>query len=189
MSFAASIQEKILFFNRFISAPKQIGSVVPSSRSLCSKMVQSVPWDEVDNLAELGPGTGVITGYIRKAKPDHTRVLLFEKEARMRKQLSEKFPEFACYPEACKLTETLRAEGIGHLDCVISGLPFFNFSPELREELLNQIYRSLRPGGRFIAFQYSVQMKSLLSEQFELEGLRFVPFNVPPAFVYVCRKA
>ncbi|MCZ8512267.1 phospholipid methyltransferase [Paenibacillus filicis] len=188
MSIAASIHEKLLFFNRFMTAPKQIGSVVPSSRFLCAKMIQSAPWHTIESVAELGPGTGVITEYIRKSKTDSTKVLLFEKEPLLRNQLAQRFPEFACYPDAGKLEEAVRSEGIDRLDCVLSGLPFFNFSPRVREELLHQIHLSLKPGGLFIAFQYSLQMRGLLSEHFELEALRFVPFNVPPAFVYVCRK-
>lgn len=32
-------------------------------------------------------------------------------------------------------------------------------------------------------------MKPLLQQYFEMEAVRFVPLNVPPAFVYVCRNA
>jgi len=50
------------------------------------------------------------------------------------------------------------------------------------------VYHSLKPGGLFIAFQYSQQMKKLLGEHFSIEKIEFVPLNIPPAFVYVCRK-
>ncbi|MNW58453.1 hypothetical protein D3C74_363200 [compost metagenome] len=35
---------------------------------------------------------------------------------------------------------------------------------------------------------YSLHMKRQLSEYFSIEKIDFVPFNIPPAFVYVCRK-
>ena len=82
----------------------------------------------------------------------------------------------------------MRCENIDRLDCILSGLPFFNFPQEVRDQLVDQVYRALRPGGVFIAFQYSRQMKRQLGELFEIEQIAFVPLNLPPAFVYVCRK-
>jgi phospholipid N-methyltransferase len=107
---------------------------------------------------------------------------------KMRNNLNAGFPKFSIYPNACLLTSVMKREHIGHLDCIISGLPFFNFNKELRETLLEQIAAALKPGGYFIAFQYSLQMKKRLSESFIIERIGFVPLNFPPAFVYVCRK-
>ena len=79
-------------------------------------------------------------------------------------------------------------EKIEQIDCILSGLPFFNFSQLIRDKLIEQIIMSLKPGGLFIAFQYSQQMKKQLSQHFDIEEILFVPMNVPPAFVYICRK-
>jgi len=82
----------------------------------------------------------------------------------------------------------MKQQHIEQLDCIFSGLPFFNFESELRKTLVAQIVQALKPGGLFIAFQYSLQMKKILSEHFIIETIPFVPLNIPPAFVYVCRK-
>ncbi|MEF3306380.1 class I SAM-dependent methyltransferase [Paenibacillus sp. GYB003] len=184
------IRDKMLFLYKFARAPKQIGSITPSSAFLAKKMIQQVPWQRVQAVAELGAGTGAITKYIAAAKRDKTRVLLFEKDPLLREQLAERYPEFGCYADASSIDSALRSEGIGEgqLDCILSGLPFFNFPQQLRDRLMEQITRSLKPGGLFIAFQYSQQMKKQLDRNFELEHIRFVALNVPPAFVYVCRK-
>lgn len=63
-----------------------------------------------------------------------------------------------------------------------------NFTEQWRERLLEEIHSVLKPGGQFIAVQYSLQMKRALQQKFVLEKIAFVPWNVPPAFVYVCRK-
>ncbi|MEC0210314.1 methyltransferase domain-containing protein [Paenibacillus ehimensis] len=183
-----TLQEKLLFLYKFSRAPQQIGSVTPSSAFLAKKMVDSVNWEKVNGVAELGAGTGAITKYIQRAKKDDTRVLLFEKDTELRGRLQERFADCDCYEDAGRLQAVLRTEGIDSLDCVISGLPYFNFPPSLRDRLLSEIAASLRPGGRFVAFQYSQQMRKRLSRQFAMERIHFVPFNVPPAFVYVCRK-
>lgn len=185
-----TVREKLLFLYKFARAPKQVGSVTPSSVFLAKKMIEQVPWNRVKAVAELGAGTGAITKYIEAARQEHTKVLLFEKDVLLRSELAGRFPDFRCYADATSIDYALRNEGIGEgqLDCILSGLPFFNFPQQLRDRLMEQITASLKPDGLFIAFQYSQQMKQQLDRQFRLERIHFVPLNVPPAFVYVCRK-
>jgi len=180
--------QNLTFLLRFIQNPKQVGSAIPSSRFLAEKMVQSVPWDRVSAIAELGSGTGAITRFIKPRVSDAAKVLLFEMDDTMKSDLQTNYPHFSSYSNACHLTKIMSQHGIHQLDCVISGLPFFNFKSDLRETLLHQITEALKPGGYFIAFQYSLQMKKHLSEKFIIEKIDFVPLNFPPAFVYICRK-
>ncbi|WP_282936501.1 phospholipid methyltransferase [Paenibacillus sp. RC67] len=183
-----AVQEKLLFLYKFSQKPGEIGSVTPSSAFLAKKMLQYVPWDEVKQIAELGAGTGAITKHLVSNAPANVKVLLFEKDLYLRSSLTRRFPDCSCYADACKLQLALHNEGVESLDCILSGLPFFNFSQPIRDQLLDQITVSLRPGGRFIAFQYSQQMRQQLSEKLDIEHVHFVPLNLPPAFVYVCRK-
>ncbi|MGG4143050.1 methyltransferase domain-containing protein [Paenibacillus algorifonticola] len=181
-------QEKMLFLNKFLRSPRQIGSVTPSSKFLAKKMLEAVPWNSTTSVAELGAGTGAITKYIQAAKKKATKVILFEKDPYMREQLQEHYPEFSSYEDGSYLQASLHTEAIKQLDCIISGLPFSNFPQTMRDKLMEQILVSLKDDGLFIAFQYSLQMRSQLREHFEIEKITFVPLNVPPAFVYVCRK-
>jgi phospholipid N-methyltransferase len=183
-----SAVEKMIFFYKFIRTPKEIGSITPSSRFLTNKMIESVPWERINSVAELGAGTGAITGAIQRAVHKDTKILLFERDAHLRTQLSSQFPDCATFPEARLLSTAVRQQGLEQIDCIISGLPFANFPQALRDELMAQIVKSLKPGGLFIAFQYSLQMKKQLSELFDIQAIRFVMLNVPPAFVYVCRN-
>lgn len=182
------VQEKFLFLNKFIQSPKDVGSITPSSKYLARAMTRSVPWHGIQAAAELGAGTGAITEYIKNAAEEPTRILLFEKDPVLRSQLSEKYTGMACYSDACQIRKAMSAEGIGHLDLILSGLPFFNFPQPIRDAIMNEILLSLKPGGWFVAFQYSLQMKQQLSRYFDIEAIQFVPFNLPPAFVYICRK-
>lgn len=183
-----AMQEQLLFLYKFMRAPRQIGSIAPSSMFLAKKMLEPVQWNQVRSVAELGAGTGSITRQLEKVLHKEAKVLLFEKDQHLRSQLSARFRHFACYTDACNMQHALRREGIDGLDCILSGLPFFNFPSALREQLMSQIETTLKPGGLFIAFQYSLQMRKQLSQRFEIERVHFIPFNVPPAFVYVCRK-
>lgn len=181
-------EEARLFLRKFMSRPKQIGSIVPSSVFLAQCMTQAVPWASVGAVAELGSGTGAVTREIAKrARPD-TQVYLFEMDSRMRSRLAAKYPNFKRAANAANLLRVIEGNGTPQLDCIVSCLPFFNFPASLRDELMRQVIEALKPGGLFIAFQYSLQMKKRLSSCFKLEAIKFVPWNVPPAFVYVCRK-
>ena len=176
-----------LFLQRFMQKPRQIGSVVPSSRFLAEKMVQHVPWEQVSAVAELGAGTGAITRVLNHRLTANTEVFIFEMDRDMRRGLELEFPAFHYHPDASTLVQSI-SRHTTQLDCIISGLPFFNFAPRMRDRILDQVWEALRPGGLFIAFQYSLQMKKLLERRFHLERMDFVPLNLPPAFVYTCRK-
>ncbi|MBZ6451536.1 MAG UNVERIFIED_CONTAM: phospholipid methyltransferase, partial [Paenibacillus polymyxa] len=56
-----NFNEYLLFLQGFLTNPQRVGSLIPSSRFLAAKVVESVPWDEVKTVAELGSGTGAIT--------------------------------------------------------------------------------------------------------------------------------
>lgn len=176
------------FLSHFVRNPRQMGSIVPSSKRLASAMVNAIKDESLNSIVELGAGTGAITRVIAERVRSDTKVVLFEKAPELADQLRSRFPDYPCFPDAENLVDVLYKEQLHQLDCIVSGLPFFNFSSALRERLLDQIYTALKPGGQFIAFQYSLQMKLLLLERFEFVDIRFVPLNFPPAFVYCCRK-
>lgn len=176
------------FARKFLANPGQVGSLVPSSAHLARAMAGEIDWSRVRVAAELGSGTGAITREIARRLEPGTRLYLFEKDAAMRRGLREAYPDFRCCSDAARMAETLQRDGSGPLDCILSGLPFFNFPQPLRERLLAQIVESLKPGGLLVAFQYSLQMRGQLARRLELRRIRFVPLNLPPAFVYVCRK-
>ncbi|WP_311768691.1 methyltransferase domain-containing protein [Paenibacillus sp. JGP012] len=151
-------------------------------------MVSSVPWNEVTSIAELGSGTGAITRLIQHRISDRTKVFLFERDPSMRKRLNSTYPHFQMSSNASYLYKKITQEGLPSVDCIICGLPFFNFSNEMRQRILDQIQYALKPGGTLIVYQFSLQMKHTLNRQFIVENTTFVPSNFPPAFVYVCRK-
>ena len=161
---------------------------MPSSRYLVSAMISGVDWATTTSVAELGAGTGAITRAIEKSRLPGSRFYCFERDEDMRAELQRHYRDVEFYSDACLLLETLRLDETRGLDCVISGLPFANFSRPVRDTLLKDIYASLNPGGVFLAFQYSrVLQPWLVSVYGELES-RLVWANIPPAFVYLCRK-
>lgn len=79
----------------------------------------------------------------------------------MREHLKSIYPECIFHSNASYLLKKLNQEGIRELDCIICGLPFFNFSIEMRDKILHQIVKSLKPGGILVAYQHSLHMKKM----------------------------
>lgn len=184
----ARLSEKLVFLYKFLQSPRQVGSIIPSSSYLAERMMQPINWQEARYVAELGAGTGVFTREIKKRINPDTAVLVFEQDSHMRRSLSQHFPMFSLQDDARKLASVVEEKGWPHLDAVVSGLPFANFPQELRDEIINGVVTTLRDGGLFITFQYSLQMKQQLEQRFSSVRTAFVPLNIPPAFVYICKK-
>jgi phospholipid N-methyltransferase len=182
------LSDKVMFFQKFLQSPRDIGSLIPSSNALTEKMMQPVCWDTVRSVVELGAGTGVFTKVIEERKHPDCKVLVYEKDFSMRSQLRQKHQGLNFYHDAQRLRHGLSRYGMDRVDCIISGLPFANFPQEMRAEILSQVKDSLTDDGVFVAFQYSLQMKRLLKACFDDVRIGFVAWNVPPAFVYVCRR-
>lgn len=178
----------ILFLKRFVSQPNQVGSVIPSSRFLCKRMMEAVPWDEARVIVELGPGTGVFTkDILNKRMPDST-FFVIERDAKFQEILRSRFPGLIVQDEAQNLRHYLQEQGLSKVDAIVSSLPFAVFPEELRNEILQAILDILAPDGVFVTYQYSLQLKSELERLFDQVEIGFTPFNIPPAFIYTCRK-
>lgn len=95
------------------------------------------------------------------------------------------------------MKEICESAGIDSVDCIVSGLPWATFSKSLQVECLDEMMRILKPGGRFATFSYlhsgalagSRRFARLLLEYFKtVSKSSAVWMNVPPAFVYRCRR-
>jgi len=187
MFFHRSIKMNLLFLRKFFENPAEVGSITPSSTYLTDKMLAPVAWNEARNIVELGAGTGVFTQAIHKSVRRDCTVAVFEKEAEMRKQLAGRFPDFHLFENALDLRLSLDRIGMEKADAIVSGLPFANFYPLDREQIITQVKQCLKKDGMFITFQYSLQMKAMLESHFRQVTIQFVPLNIPPAFVYICQ--
>lgn len=180
--------ERVAFLNKFIMEPKKIGSITPSSSFLTKKMMEKLPWNNIETIVELGAGTGVFTDYISDHKKISCQFLVIEQDLKMQENLQIKYPTFYYGAKAEKLDLLLQRYDLQQVDCIVSGLPFAIFPESQRHNIMAAVNRSLKPGGIFVAFQYSLQMRKILKKYFSDLDIGFVPINMPPAFVYFCKK-
>lgn len=178
----------LVFLRRFLAEPGRVGSIAPSSRFLCERMLSRVDWGSTNVIIELGPGTGAFTQAIyQNIRPD-THYVLVERDAQFRTMLQSRFPELVIREEATMLSHYLEELKLGKADVIISGLPFALFPEELRGAILDEVQSVLAPGGLFITFQYSLQLQAELQERFSRVETNFTLLNIPPAFIYTCRN-
>jgi phospholipid N-methyltransferase len=181
--------DKKLFLQTFLQSPSQVGSIIPSSRFMVRKITNLVDNANPSSVAEFGAGTGVITRQLNQlCQEKNIDLYVFEKDDRLRQYLSEQFPQLDIYSDALLLPDVMKEKGLNQVDCIVCGLPFTLFPPELREKFFNLIYSSLAEKGTLIMFQFSLHMLKTLKQQYRTVDVKFIPLNVPPAFVYHCQK-
>ncbi|RKN86414.1 class I SAM-dependent methyltransferase [Paenibacillus ginsengarvi] len=180
--------KKVSFLGEFLTNTAQVGSVIPSSNFLARKMLPpTVPWHKLQMIAELGPGTGVFTRHIEEKRSGTSRFILFEKNEAFRQNLQHRYPDLTILDDALKLGTVVKETG-RPFDLIISGLPFANFPPHLQHELLRTIHDALAPDGTFVAFQYTLLLKKKFQEHFPSFELGYTWMNVPPAWVFKCKR-
>ena len=180
--------DRVEFFLKFLTQPGKIGSITPSSTRLTKRMMANLPWEQMRLIVELGAGTGVFTSYIANRVHNDCSVLVFEQNKEMREALQARYPAFFYASQAQTLSRQRQELCLPKADCVVSGLPFATFPGVLRARIIRQVYDNLANDGMFVAFQYSPLISGLLKRCFSRVETGFVLRNMPPAFVYLCRK-
>ena len=187
-----------LFFKRFLCNPSRIGAIVPSSPALCRELVTWLEVDKASAVAELGPGTGVVTREVLEQKGENTAFFAVELDPAICKAFRTTLPEVKLYnANACELEKICQEENIQSLDAVVSGLPWAAFPEELQRAILGALLKSLAPGGKFTTFAYlqglvlpaGLRFRTLLKEHFSsVTTSKIVWNNFPPAITYRCIK-
>jgi phospholipid N-methyltransferase len=186
---SSRVNEGVIFLRRFVGAPRQVGSVMPSSPYLTRAIIDKIEWNDVQDVAELGAGTGVFTRAIVPKLREEGHFLVFEIDPALKAMIEAEHPGVAVYGDARELPQIMSDRDIRQLDCVVSSLPFAVLPPRMTASILDAIDQTLRPGGKLIAYQYSKHMRPYFEKRFARVKISFVLRNVPPAFVYECTKA
>ncbi|MDQ0338928.1 phospholipid N-methyltransferase [Caldalkalibacillus uzonensis] len=181
--------DRKLFLQTFLHSPTQVGSVVPSSSFMVRKITDLVARSTPSTVVEFGAGTGVITRELNHyCEENQATLMIFEKDDKLRDYLSEQFPHLPIYSDALHLPKVLQKQGKKQVDCIVCGLPFTLFPQELRDQFFELIYSSLTDDGALVMYQFSWHMRKALKQKFGSVELNFIPLNIPPAFVYYCKK-
>lgn len=72
------VRSKAGFVQQFIRNPRKMGSITPSSITLCESMAGNVDWSGVQRVAELGAGDGVLTKILLNHMSADAQIDVFE---------------------------------------------------------------------------------------------------------------
>jgi phospholipid N-methyltransferase len=181
-----------LMMRAFLKQGKRIASFAPSSRFMARKILDGIDWATTRTIVELGAGTGPITAeMVKRARPD-AQLVVIELDPTLCGRLRERFRGTAnvdvVLGDATKFGELLLERGIPKVDHVLSGLPLPSFSAPARDAILDTSARTIAAGGTFrqLTVMPLIYYK-MYRRYFDDVRFRFVPFNLPPGGVYVCR--
>jgi phosphatidylethanolamine/phosphatidyl-N-methylethanolamine N-methyltransferase len=178
------------FFQAFLRSPRVVASMVPSSPFLEQRVVQAAELDHAGVAVELGSGTGGTTRALLAAMPDDARLLAIERTLELAATLRELGDERLTVVSGCASSICLELErsGLGPADAVISGIPFSTLPACLAEDIIGQIHRALRPGGRFVAYQVSGRVAAYARPLLGVPQVEVELRNVPPLRVFSWRR-
>ncbi len=190
--------DTIAFLRTFFRQPGTIGAIAPSSSGLAKAMVESVDWSNTKVAIEYGPGTGVFTEQIAKALKPNTTFFAIEQSPDFAALTRSRVPSIKVYEDSvANVVEICRRESITEVDAILCGLPWASFPERLQRECFDAMLNVLKPGGTFATFAYwqglllpaGLRFRSLLKRTFsEVKYSPTVFMNLPPAFVYRCKR-
>lgn len=185
------LSQKFNFFKEAVKNYKTSGTVIPSSRFLADKMLESIDFSTAKIIVELGPGNGAITKRILKKIHPKTVVVCFEiNEVFYTELLKIKHPQLKVLNNSAEnIQKELNKLGFLKADAIISSLPLTIIPKEISNTILLNSYGVLKSKGVFVQYQYSLTYYKKLKAVFtEKIILKFEPLNFPPAFIYKCTK-
>lgn len=186
------------FLAAALRRPATMGAVAPSSPRLTRVLASVVPRAGRPVVVELGPGTGAVSAAIGERIPAAGRHLAVELDPGMVAYLQRTHPNLEIvHGDARRLGELLAERGVDHVDAVICGLPWALFDEATQSGILTGIGDAIGQTGAFTTFAYLQGMALPAARKFratlrrtfdEVVVSATVWRNMPPAFVYVCRR-
>ncbi|MFI6603786.1 class I SAM-dependent methyltransferase [Nonomuraea sp. NPDC050536] len=188
------------FVSAVLGAPLQVGAIWPSSRRLARLAAAAVPSRHGVTVAELGPGTGVVSDAIHHRLDGlRARHLAVELNPTLVGHLQRSNRPWldVIAGDAADLVSLLAARDVDQVDAVVSALPWTLLPGDVQDQILRQIRQLLAVDGTLsvittltaLPWPSARAMRARLAAGFgQVTRSRLVWRNLPPALVYTCRR-
>jgi len=181
----------LAFFRGFLQRPREVGSIIPSSRFMEKRIVKNADLANARVAVELGPGTGGTTrALLRHLQPD-ARLLAIEINPDFVRLLERSLDDerlIVHEGSAADIPDALETYGLPRPDVILSGIPFSTMDRRLGSAILRSVYDALPSGGRFVAYQFRDRVETLGRDVFGRARVQRELLNVPPMRVYTWRR-
>lgn len=182
--------DSLRFLARMIARPKTVGAIAPSSRALARAVAAQIDPAAEGLILELGPGTGAATRALIARGIAPERLWAVEYDSDFAKLIAARFSSVhVICGDAFDLEKTLGDRVKGPFAGAISGVPLLNFTNAERQTFLEGVLARLKPGAPYVQFSYGVQPPVVPPKGVTVARAAFILFNLPPARVWVYRRA
>ncbi|CAN5208059.1 rRNA adenine N-6-methyltransferase family protein [soil metagenome] len=179
------------FFREFVKHPAMVGSIIPSSPALVRAVLDPVNWNETRLFVEYGPGVGTFTRpVLDRLRPD-AMLLAIDTNRDFVRYLNGDIADHrfrAVHGSAEDVRQIIADHGFAQADYILSGLPFSTLPEGVGEIIAVETNAALRPGGAFLAYQYSTYVRRILDPVFDYVEDGFEWLNIPPCRIFWAHK-
>lgn len=182
-----SSDHPLAFLQGFLKRPKEVASIIPSSRFLMRRVVRCADVTRAKLVVELGPGTGGSTLAMLRSMPADATLLAIEINPTFVRLLRRTITDKRLVVHegsATDLPAILAKHELGAPDVVFSGIPFSQIPREVGLAIVHRVHDVLAPGGRFVAYQARDRVEKLGRKVFGRPHVQLELLNVPPMRVY-----
>lgn len=178
-------------------------AIAPSSHHLAAAMLKPLPLAQARVVVEFGPGTGAITQALLNELPPLATLLVFEINLRFYNYLKTRFSDprlVLIHSSAENMDLELRQRGYLEVDAVASSLGLGLMSERDRHALFERLLPFVHERTVFTQYQYihalqcengrvrRLDLRPLLDQYFASVQSKLIWRNLPPAFVFACRR-
>jgi phosphatidylethanolamine/phosphatidyl-N-methylethanolamine N-methyltransferase len=184
-----SLADNLRFIRALISRPKSIGAIMPSSPQLAAAIARQID-PALGPVLEVGPGTGVISQAIldQGVRPENLTLLEYDED--LAAHVAARCPAVRVIQgDAFALDHTLGARHAQPFGAIVSCIPLLNHPVTRRKSYMDGLVRRLAPGAPLIQFSYGAHAPVVPPPGFSVVRAALVWANIPPARVWVYRKA
>ncbi len=182
---------RLAFLRGFLTRPKEVGSIIPSSRFMEKRIVNTAGLREAKLAVELGPGTGGTTkAFLRAMAPD-AKLLAIEINPDFVTLLNDTIDDdrlIVHEGSAADIPSALGKYGLDTPEVILSGIPFSTMDRELGLSILQSVHDALPTNGRFVAYQFRDRVETLGNNVFGQANVQTELLNMPPMRVYRWEK-
>ncbi len=186
-----SLEQAGLFLRNFLRHPLMLGSAIPSSRYLISRVLDQVNWDETRTAIEYGPGVGTFTRPILQRLAPDANLLAIELNADFAELLRSEITDTrlkTAHGSCAEVARWMRAHQLREANFILSGIPYTVLPNQLRHKILMATRDAMTKDGLFVVYQYTRAVVPDLQQVFSKVEEDFEPLNILPARVFYCRK-
>jgi phosphatidylethanolamine/phosphatidyl-N-methylethanolamine N-methyltransferase len=187
---AKPLSDEFRFLRGAITRPREVGAIAPSSPALARAIAAQIDPELSGPILELGPGTGVVTEALIARGVSQERLTAIEFDPDFTRLVASRYPKARVITgDAFDLDGTLGTAAAPLFAAIISGLPLLNHAPDRRCNFIDRALERLKPGAPLVQFSYGFGPPADAPSGAAVTQAAHVWRNLPPARVWVYRRA